>query len=223
MRARARDARRVRALLPRQRPRRGDASTRSRRARSATPRTRTSFLARAHAALRAADSRAQPRGGGPLRLSRGGQLDDARATAACSISAAARCSSCACASASPASRAPGALGTVRMSERFLPAERARPSASSSRSCASTSPPSSSTRHGWRAPARDGDGAAPGRDRRHRAQPRGGRPARRRAAVQRRAGDGHRRAPRSRSSSSGSPRCRPPSARACPASSRRAPT
>ncbi len=41
------------------------------------------------------DPRAQPRAGGALRLPGGGQLDDADATAACSTSAAARCSSCA--------------------------------------------------------------------------------------------------------------------------------
>ena len=79
-----------------------------------------SFLERGARALRAADPRAQPRGRGALRLPRGGQLDDARATAACSTSAAARCSSCASPSGWRASPAPGALGTVRMSERFLP-------------------------------------------------------------------------------------------------------
>ena len=76
MRARARDARRVRALLHAPAGSARTRSTRSRRARSATPRTpRTSWRARASDGL--ADPRAEQPRGGPLRLSRGGQLDHA--------------------------------------------------------------------------------------------------------------------------------------------------
>ena len=72
-----------------------------------------------------ADARAEPRGGGALRLPRGGQLDDARPTAACSTSAAARCSSCGVAGRlARAARARGA-SRHRAHDRALPA-RQRP-------------------------------------------------------------------------------------------------
>ena len=84
------------------------------------------------------------------------------------------------------------VGTVRMSERFLPANgpakrrqiealREHVAAELARA-AGGSPRAGRGAGGWR---------APGGDRRDRAQPRRGGPARRRAAVQRRAGDGAR--------------------------------
>ena len=105
------------------------------------------------------------------------------------------------------------LGTVRMSERFLPAngpakrrqlEELREHVAAALADAA-----------WLSDARPSGTAAPGRHRRHRAQPRRGRPARGGAAVQRGAGDVRSSARRSMSSSSGSPRCRRPSAASVP--------
>ena len=72
----ARDARRVRPLLPRQRTGRG-CGGRGRHERDPRRRERRGLPGAGARALRAADPRAQPRGGGPLRLPGGRQLDDA--------------------------------------------------------------------------------------------------------------------------------------------------
>ena len=59
------------------------------------------------------------RGGGALRLPGGGQLDDAVATASCSTSAAARCSSRGSTDREARDARSWPLGAVRMTERFL--------------------------------------------------------------------------------------------------------
>ena len=107
------------------------------------------------------------------------------------------------------------LGAVRMTERFLPGERAK----GKQIKALRAHVAEQLARGGLAGAR----RAPRRRRRHRAQPRLGRRDRRRAAVLRRAGLLRSRATRSTSSSSGSPSCRPPSARPCRASRPRAAT
>ncbi len=106
--------------------------------------------------------------------------------AACWISAAARCSWC---GSGAAARESGSwrLGTVRMSERFLPpngpAKRRQLDELREHIAAELAEAAWLAARRARAPA--------WWDRRHRAKPRGGRPARGRAALQRRAGDAYR--------------------------------
>ena len=109
--------------------------------------------------------------------------------AACWTSGAARCSCCGSRSRLPRQCGSWRVGTVLMSERFLPANGRRRSASSWMSCASTSPRSSRGRAGWSGSA--ARAPAPGGARGHGAQPRRRRPAGRGPAVHRRAGDGDR--------------------------------
>ena len=119
-----------------------------------------------------------------------------------------------------ASSAPGGSGTVRMSERFLP-----PNGPAKRKQLRGA--ARARRRGARAGAVAGAGrATAGGARGHRrdgAQPRRRGPARGGPAVERRPGDGDRRARRSTSWSSGWPRCPRASGRASRASSRRART
>ena len=185
MRAGAGDARRVRPLLPRRAGLENGAvdavaTSAIRDAENAAE------LPRARArADRAADSRAQPRGGGALRLSGGDQLDDARRRLRARSRR--RLAAAGAASAERLARESGSwsLGAVRMTERFLPPngpakrrqieelrEHVAPRARAGLLAARGRP-------------------APGRHRGDRAQPRHRRPACRRAAFQRRAGDGDR--------------------------------
>ena len=142
-RAGAGDARRVRALLP-----------------GAAGSTRDEVDAVATSAIRDARTRqssctrARGRSGLPIRVlsreeeARYGYLAAVNSTtldgrAACSTSAAARCSSSAWRDGRPrASSASWPLGTVRMSERFLPANGPAKRRQLEASCASTSEPSS---------------------------------------------------------------------------------
>ena len=116
--ARAGDARALRALLPRDRDRRRSARWPRRRSATRPTRRSSSSAARERSGL---EVEVLPgRGGGALRLPRGGQLDDAVATASCSTSAAARCSSRASTDREAADARSWPLGAVRMTERFLP-------------------------------------------------------------------------------------------------------
>ena len=194
--ARAGDDRRLRALLPRPPGSSATRSTRSRRARSATPPTATTSSTRARGRRACASRVLVARGGGALRLPRGGQLDDAgrrrRARPRRRLDAARP-------RRRPA-RARARLVAARRGadDRALPRRRrARPSASSSTTLRDARRGASS-----RAPlAARSRGARLVGDRRHGAQPRGRRPARGRAARVRRPGLRDRRAMRSTTSSS----------------------
>ncbi len=222
MRTRAGDARRVRALLPGERPR-----TASEVDAVATSAIRDADNApgvpRAGArALPPADPRAQPRAGGALRLPGGGQLDDARrrlrARPRRRLDAARR-----------RGRTAGAqLGIVAARHRAH--ERALPAAE--RPC--QAPPAERAARAHRAPSsaeRRVAGRRSASTRRvrlvgiggTRAQPRRRRAASGGAADQRRAGNGDRASRRSRIWSSAWRRCRRPSAPTCRGSSPRART
>ncbi len=216
-RAGARDARRVRALLPARAGCRATRWTRSRPARSATPRTpRSSSSGRAER-FGLADPGAEPRAGGATH----GYLAAVNSTTladGCVLDLGGG-SMQLVRVGDRAERELGSwpLGTVRMSERFLP-PTVPPSGASSASCASTSARELERDSvAGRAARACGGGrvAADRRDRRHGAEPRGGRPARGRPADQRRAGHGDRRRRARGADRDASRRCPLPSARTCP--------
>jgi len=134
-----------------------------------------------------ADPRSQPRGRGALRLPRGGQLDDVSDGCVLDLGED-RCSSC----GSPAPRPRVRLMAgwhVRMSERFLPpngpAKRRQLEELRGHVAAQLQDVD------WLRTPADPRAHVAWSHRRDGAQPRGRRPARRRAAVQRRAGHGDR--------------------------------
>ena len=222
MRAGAGDARRVRPLLPRRRPRGRRRSTRSPPARSATRRTRrASWRARARAlrARRSASSAARPR---PATATWRRSTRRRSPTAACSTSAAARCSSC-----GSRDRLALRVGLVAAGhgadERALPAAQRARQAQAARGAARARRRRARRRRVARSLRRKQGGVrlvgigGTVRNLAAAAQRAAG------PAHQRGAGDGDRAATRSTSWSSGSPRCPRPSAPACRASSPPAPT
>ena len=167
---------------------------------------------------RPVDPRALARGGGPLRLPRRGQLHDAgrrRRARPRRRQHAARARRTA---ATPASSASWPLGAVRMTERFV-AGRRPGEAQAARRAARPRRRRARARRPWlarRGPAPVGIGGTV-RNLGRRGAARGG------AARVRRRRLRHHARRRSTSWSSASPRCRPPSAARCRASSPRAPT